>query len=124
MKKYDASDCLLEVYQKLFFMGKVRSRRDFAKKTGLLPATVNEIVAKRQNVTTTQIYKICTAFPEIQPNDFFKLPNKKEVNTNIINGNNNHDNVQNDLGSIKELIAEKDKQINLLIEMLAQSKGQ
>ena len=123
MKKYDASDCLLEIYQKLFFMGKVRSRRDFAQKTGLLPATVNEIVAKRQNVTVTQIYKICMAFPEIQPNDFFKLPNTKEA-TNIIQGNNNHDNVQNDLGSIKELIAEKDKQINLLIEMLAKSKEQ
>lgn len=122
MEKYDASSCLFEVYQKLFFMGKVRSRADFAKKAGLLPATVNEIVAKRQNVTVTQIYKICSTFPEIQPNDFFKLPGTKEVNTNVIHGNNNHNNIQNDLASIRELVEAKDRQINLLIEMLAKTK--
>lgn len=122
MFKYDASPCLVEVYNKLLISGKVKSRSDFAKKCGLLPATLNEIVAKRQNMTVTQIYKICCTFPEIQPNDFFKL-DYKEFHGNLIQGNNNHDNVQNDIKSFSEIIAAKEKQVDKLIELLTQMRN-
>ena len=120
MKKYDASACLVDVYNKLFIAGKVKSRSDFAKKCGLLPATINEIVAKRQNVTVTQIYKICCAFPEIQPNDFFRL-DYKEFQESLLKENENRE-VPSERQSFSEIIASKDKQIDKLIEILSQMR--
>ena len=129
MSKYSANDCFIAIYNKLLVSGKVATKREFSEKIGLLPASFNQIWQKKQNVTVDQIYRICSAFPEVSPNDFFPQDiTHSSINiSNVVLGNKNDINSNyQDLVKLLEkkdkLIEKKDEQIEKLLNKVFDKK--
>ncbi len=104
MLKNEVATCFSKIYEKLRNSGRIQSRVDLANQTGISAQTLNEIAHGRQYVTYEQIVKICTLFPEIQPNDFFATNGatpKVQDNSDLV-----------------RVLHEKDTQIGRLIAML------
>ena len=104
MLKKNVALCFSKIYEKLRTSGKIQSRVDLANQTGISAQTLNGIAHGTQYVTFEQIHKICTIFPEIQPNDFFGLSGEASK-------------VQ-DSSELLRVVQEKDSQIGRLIAML------